>query len=489
MSTNTPYTGNYTFSENGVIIPDTADIKETVQNEFKTALGQDLSLEDATPQGRLIDTETTARQSTIAFNANIANTLINISMSSGTALDAWAANFDVYRNGATASRTPVLVTGVPDTVIPANSEASTDAGVIWLAESEIVIDSNGSSPGTFICSRTGAVELGTGQLTNIVASSTTGINGWETITNTAPATVGSALESDASLKARLLASIFSGTALFGNYASACYGVDNVKDVFAYDNPNEYELVLDNITIPPHSVYVCVDGGNSEEVAYALYSVKSAGCGWCGDTTVTVTDKTYNSTSSVTFQTAEPLPLRIAVNATSNNNSSPNLEELITNTIIGYFTNAYQSESISKVGIRSLVSPFVIGSVINSQVSDIQTLQLQIGLVTPAPHAVASLKKASVTSGTEWASVNSQTFAAKAGTNGTYNFIYNGSEWQLNNENAELSEYGISIIGNPVTNDVITVIYADGNLSEFPINLFASETPSVSAENITVKINE
>lgn len=489
MSANTPYTGNYKFSDNGVIIPDTADIKESVQTEYRTALGQDLSLEDATPQGRLIDTETTARQATIGFNANIANTLINISMASGTALDAWAANFDVYRRGATASRVSVTVTGVPDTVIPANSEASTNDGIIWLAESEIIIDDTGSATGTFICSNTGAVELGTGQLTNIVASSTTGINGWETITNTAPATVGSTLESEASLKTRLLASIFSGTALFGNYASACYGVNNVKDVFAYDNPNEYELVLDNITIPPHSVYVCVNGGNSEDVAYALYEVKSAGCGWCGDTTVTVTDKTYNSTSSVTFQTAKQIPLKISVNATSYKNSNTNLIESIQNTIISYIANTYNSENIVKVGIRSLLSPFAIANLLNSQIANIQTLQVEIGLVTPEPHAVASLKKASVTSGTEWASVNSETFGAKVSANGTYNFIYNGSKWQLNSENAELSEYGISIIGNPVTNDVITVIYADGNLSGSPINLFASETPIITVDNITVNINE
>lgn len=489
MASNTTFTGNYTFGENGVIIPDTADILETVQNEFQEALGSDISLEEATPQGRLIDTETAARRATLDFNATIANTLINIAMASGTTLDAWAANFDVYRDGATASRTPVLVTGVPDTVIPANSEASTDNGVIWLAESEIVIGSSGSSPGTFICSKTGAVELGTGELTNIVASSTTGLNGWETITNTAPAEVGSEKESDTSLKTKLLNSIFNGTALFGNYASACYRVQGVSDVYAYDNPNGYELVLDNITIPPHSVYVCVDGGNSYDVAYALYGVKSAGCGWCGNTTITVTDETYNSASSVTYQVPEQVPLKISVNATSLNNSSSNLQELISDTIINYFANDYQSNSISKVGIRSLLSPFVIATVLNSQISDIQTLQVEIGLVTPAPHAVASLKKASITDGTEWASVNSTTFASKVSANGTYNFVYNGTEWELSGENITLSDYGIAIIGTPITNDAITIIFADGELSQYPLNLFASETPVITAENITVNIND
>ena len=483
------YTGNYTFGENGVIVPDTADILETVQGEFQEALGSDISLEEATPQGRLIDTEVTSRRATIDFNATLANTLINIALSTGTALDAWGANFDVYRNSTTASRTPVLVTGVQDTVIPATSEASTKDGKIWLAESEIIIDKTGTATGTFICSTTGAVELGTGQLTNIVASSTTGINGWETITNTAPATVGSALESDASFKARLLESIFSGSALFGNYASACYAVEGVSDVYAYDNPNDYELVLDNITIPPHSVYVCVNGGNSEDVAYALYEIKSAGCGWCGDTTVTVIDKTYNTVNSVTYQTADTAPLTVTVEATSRNNSNANLEETIQNTIINYINNVYQGDGITKVGIRSLISPFVIASVLNREISDIETLKIEIGLLAPAPHAVASIKKASVTSGTEWASVNSTTFAAKASANGTYNFSYDGAYWKLNGEIAPLTDYGISTIGTPITGDVITIIYADGELSQAPINLFATETPAITAENITVNINE
>lgn len=489
MASNTTYTGNYTFGENGVIVPDTAEILETVQGEFQEALGNDISLEEATPQGRLIDSEVTARRATLDFNATIANILINISMATGPALDAWAANFDVYRNGATASRTPVLVTGAIDTVIPANSEASTSNGTIWLTESEIVIGESGSATGVCLCSKTGPIELGTNELTNIVASSTTGVNGWETITNTAPAVLGATIESDASLKRRLLQSIFNGTALFGNYASACYKVANVSDVFAYDNPHGYELVLDDITIPPHSVYVCVNGGNSEDIAYALYEVKSAGCGWCGNTTVTVTDKTYNSTSVVTYQVPQQAAVKITVNATSMNNSSANLDELISNTIINYFNNQYQGDTISKIGIRSLLSPFVIATVINTQVSNIQTLQVEIGLVTPAPHAVASLKKASVTDGIEWASVNSAAFAAKINTNGTYNFVYNGSSWELGGAVVTLSDYGIAIIGTPITNDTITIIYADGELSQYPINLFASETPTISAENITVNINE
>ena len=108
---------NYTYSTNGVEIPDTSEILETVQTEFQSVLGSDLSLEESTPQGRLIDTEVTARSNTISFNAQIANVLINIALSAGVPLDAWGANFDVERNGATSSTCYALCTGVAGTVM------------------------------------------------------------------------------------------------------------------------------------------------------------------------------------------------------------------------------------------------------------------------------------------------------------------------------------------------------------------------------------
>lgn len=317
-------TTNYTFTAtNGVIIPDTADIKTTVQAEYTEAfqdLGE-LSLEDSTPQGRLIDVETNARSATITFNAEIANVLINISMSAGSALDAWGANFDIPRNGATPSSVPVIVTGVAGTIISTNSEALDVNGIIWLCENEIIIGEEGTGTGTFICSQTGPVSIGTGELNQIVASSTTGIDGWETITNTAAATLGAKIEADEPYKLRILQSIFRGTALFGNYASACYKADGVRDVFSYDNPYGTERILDDITIPDHSVYVCVDGGNANDVAYALYTVKSAGAGWVGNTSVNIVDPTYKTSNPVQFNIPESVNMAITINAVSILNSN------------------------------------------------------------------------------------------------------------------------------------------------------------------------
>lgn len=488
MASNTTFTGNYSYGDNGVIIPDTSEVLETVQTEYRTALGQDLSLEESTPQGRLIDTETMARMATLRFNAQMANVLINIAMSSGMALDAWGANFNVYRNGATSSSVTVLVTGVPDTVIPANSQALDKNGIVWLAESEIVIGANGTAIGTFICQQTGAISLGVGELTIIVAGSTTGVNGWETITNTSVAVLGSAIESDASFKRRIFEGIFNGTALFGNYASAVYKVAGVTDVYAKENPYGTPLQLDDIEIPPHSVFVCVDGGNSADVAQALYTVKSAGCGWTGNTTVTVIDPAYNTVNTVMYEIPTDVEVVLKIDLTNLNNSSEDLSDLVKNTLINYAQGEYAAQNFEKLGIRALISPFTIASVLNSQINGININGVQVGLKTPIAHAVASIFKQSITSGIRWASVDTSVFGTKAGANGTYSFIFDGTNWTLNNTTVTLSEYGITVTGDPITNDVVSIIYADGELAQSPINLFAREKPLILSENITVNIN-
>lgn len=484
-------TSNYIFTpSNGVIIPDTADIKTSVQNEVTEAfqdLGQ-ISLEDATPQGRFIDIETNSRAAVISFNAEIANVLVNISSSAGMALDAWGANFGVPRIGASASKVPVIVGGAENTIIPAGSQAIDINGIIWTAENEILLSSSGTGTGTFVCTQTGPISLGAGELNAIVASSTLGVDGWETITNTAIATLGSNVESDAAYKLRILQSIFSGSALFGNYASACYKVDGVADVFAYDNPYGSTRQLDNISIPAHSVYVCVDGGNAADVASALYTVKSAGCGWVGNTTVNVIDPVFGTANVVEYQIPTATNITITVNLTDIYSANTDLASEVKEVIAAYFNNQFENSGYAKIGIRPLVDPFVVATLLQSQISGVSVSSVQVGLKTPAARATVTIIKGSVTSGITWASVAAATFATQVLTGGRYNFIYDGSDWKLNSSAVDIEDYGITITGTPVEDDTISVLFSTGSTSSIPIQLYASEKAVIDTEDITVTIN-
>ena len=130
---------NYVYLENnGIITADTSDIKTEVQTEMQAALGADISLEDGTPQGRLIDMETEARVQVAINNAYVSN-MWNFNQSSGLALDAWGANFGLEREGAASSRVTATVTGIAGTVISQGSKASTTDGYLFYAENNITI--------------------------------------------------------------------------------------------------------------------------------------------------------------------------------------------------------------------------------------------------------------------------------------------------------------------------------------------------------------
>ena len=52
------------------------------------------------------------------------------------------------------------------------------------------------------------------------------------------------------------------------------------------------------------------------------------------------------------------------------------------------------------------------------------------------------------------------------TAGTYTFEYDGSDWILNTDVVNLTQYGISYTGTPVSNDEIIVTYTAGTWSDY-----------------------
>lgn len=177
---------NYIFLDNnGVVVADTADIKETIQNEYLAALGSDLSLEDATPQGRLIDIETNCRTAVIENNVRVANS-INFNLASGIMLDAWGANFDLIRDPATSSSVIATITGMPGTTISAGSTAATQTGDLFYCENNVTIPASGTINATFLSVEKGEIPCAVNSLTKIID----GTLGWETITNSTAAILG-----------------------------------------------------------------------------------------------------------------------------------------------------------------------------------------------------------------------------------------------------------------------------------------------------------
>ena len=357
---------NYIFLDNnGTVVPDTANIKETIQQEYIAALGSNLSLEDSTPQGRLIDIETNCRTAVIENNVKIANS-INFNLSSGIMLDAWGANFDLQRNAATSSSVTATITGVAGTTISAGSTAQTQAGDLFYCENNVMIPASGTINATFLSVEKGEIPCPINSLTKIID----GTLGWETITNSTAATLGSYEQSDSSYKQTFYDDgLFSGMSLIQDYNNAILKIDNVISARVYDNGKNVSVTYDNITVLPHSVYVCVDGGDNNEIANAIFHRKSAGSNWTGLTnqsvTVNVIDETYGDSYEVIFNRPNTVNIYATISVSAGTATSSSLTEDVTTSISNYINIHKIGENVSVLQLAQAISEAIPGIKLNS----------------------------------------------------------------------------------------------------------------------------
>lgn len=351
---------NYIYQNNGIIVPDTADIKETVQNEYKEALGADLSLEDSTPQGRLIDVETDARTEIIENNVFISNS-INFNLAFGIILDAWGANFDLYRSSAKSSIVMATITGVAGTVISAGSQASTQAGDIFYLENQVTIPTSGTINATFLSLEKAAIPCPVGSLTKIID----GTLGWETINNSTAAILGNSREGDESFKQQFYGSgLFSGMSLIEDYDNAIKNVENVISCYVRDNGTNAAVVYDGVTIAAHSVYACVDGGDNTEIATALFQRKSGGCDWTAiagqSVTVNVVDSTYGDTYQVIFNRPDPVSIYADITLSAGTSTESDLVTAVQTAVTNYINTLKIGEDVILLSLASAINAAVPG---------------------------------------------------------------------------------------------------------------------------------
>ncbi|WP_338330106.1 hypothetical protein, partial [Commensalibacter sp. Nvir] len=104
-------------AQTGVMTADTSDLLTEVQQDFISALGENLSLDASTPQGTLMQAETVARTSVMKFIAQSAN-LLNPEIAYGVYLDAICAFLGIERGvDAYTQIDDVLFNGQANTIL------------------------------------------------------------------------------------------------------------------------------------------------------------------------------------------------------------------------------------------------------------------------------------------------------------------------------------------------------------------------------------
>lgn len=365
----------------GVSVDDVSTVRERVRQAFIDAFKKngagELNTEPETPAGQLIDSITASivqKDSEILYLANQFNPLT----SSGIWQDALGQIYFLDRKAAVNSTAVCTCTGRAGTVISAGSQiASSLDDTRWSNTEDAVIGSDGTVDVTFTCTTAGAVSASADTLTQII----TVVPGWDSVTNAAQAVVEQNIEGQGAFESRRYASVAlnSRSTEEAVYARVS-ALDNVLAVYFAQNRGSTDKVIDTVTLTPHSAYVCVLGGDDNEIAQAIYQSLSAGCDTVGNTTISITDENSGAISEINFdrpaEQAVAVQVTIRKNALTTSDADQKIKEAVYNNFYGLVDLTIAGEPVlrAKMGDDIYSSRFYV-SVLNCGITEILSIKI------------------------------------------------------------------------------------------------------------------
>lgn len=362
------------LTDSGVIVADTAVTREQVENEYRAAFGDALDTSPETPQGVLITAETLARDGVIRNNAALANQ-INPNLAGGIFLDAVLALTGTRRDPAERSTVTATLSGVAGTIVPAGVVAATADGDEFELTSTVIIDTSGSVQGNFQSLLFGPVQVPSGAL-NVIVS---GVLGWESVSNLEAARPGRFEQSDEQARAfRRNALAIQGQSTAEAITSGLYATDNVRSLQFRENITNATATIDGITLAPHSVWVCVDGGTDDDVAATLLRKKSAGANWNGSVEINVPEPASGQEYLVKFE--RPTPVAVVARVTIKAGASlSDPISAVKDAVVTYASGGEAAEPGFTVGTD--VSAFEIAGAVNRQYPSIFVVKCEVSLAS------------------------------------------------------------------------------------------------------------
>jgi hypothetical protein len=381
------------FTPAGVVIPSEADVLAGVQADINAAFGGGLNPALETPQGQLASSQAAIigdKNNEIALLVN----QVDPQFADGKFQDALGRIYFLTRKPAMATSVMATLGGTPGSAIPAGTLAQDTNGNTYASTGLAIIGPDSTVVQEFQNVATGPIPCPAGTLTQVYQA----IAGWATITNAADGIMGSAVESraDFELRRRNSVAINARSTQQAIYA-AVFNIAGVLDCYVIDNPTNTTVNsgATNYPLAPHSVYVAVVGGDDADIAYAIWTKKDVGCGYNGNTTVTVIDDSGYSapqpTYQVTFERPNPIPIKFAVTLVNNGLLPYNIVDLVKAAIIARFNGA-DGTARERIGAYILASRYY--SAIAGVAANVSISNVLIGAVTPdSPQVIVGIDQA------------------------------------------------------------------------------------------------
>lgn len=256
---------------------------------------------------------------------------------SGVDLDVIASLTGTSRSKGTASTvTGFVLSGVasPLTTVPAGTIfESVTTGSRWTLDQQWTLDSSGQAVVDITCTEIGPIEADAGTITRIITT----VPGLTSCNNPSPATPGTEIESDSSLRVKRATAVGRpGNNQIDSMLGELYAVDGTRRVKVYENDTN---TTDSNGLPPHSIAPIIDGGTDADVAMAIYTKKNPGVALYQAGTpvsVDVTSPTYpDNVKTIKFSRPKYVDMIIAVTIKNDGSLPSNTQDLIRDAFIEF----------------------------------------------------------------------------------------------------------------------------------------------------------
>jgi len=333
MTTNVPA---ITWVNGSPVLPEESAILAGVQTDIDVAFGGGVNPGLTTPQGQIAQSETAIigeKNNEIAYIAN----QVNPAFASGIWQDAIGYIYFMTRIQAAGTVVDATCTGAVGVTIPAGSIAQDTNGYLYVSTSAVTIPASGNISAQFQNLTTGAIACPIGALNRIY----TAVAGWDTVYNSAAGSLGNDVESRAAFELRRQNSVaVNAVNSIQAIQAAVLAVPNVLQAVVVDNSTGSTITYGptSYSIPAHSVLVSVAGGTSSAVATAIWNKKPPGCGYAGNTTVTVYDTSYTVPIAYSVTYLVPTSTVSVFNVEIQNNAflPSNITTLVQNAVVSSF---------------------------------------------------------------------------------------------------------------------------------------------------------
>lgn len=293
------------LNENGFIVRTFAQIKTALQDAYKAAFGNDIQLDEESPQGVIINKEAEMLENLEKIGLDLF-TNFDVNTAGGVFLDNIAVIKGTERNDGTKAVADVTLTSSTQPyVIPAGTQFRylNDPTIIFINQTSITVTSL-TFVAQLIAQNNGKTNIEPNQKFQAVQF----IAELDDI-NVDSIVDGTDVESDAELRSRLKRTNGQNASNdINSMFTAVSGLDNVQKVNILENDTD---VTDLNGIPSHSVEVLVLGDTDENVANAIFSKKASGTGTYGTTPVIVQDIMGND-HTINFTRPDPIDVFVHV---------------------------------------------------------------------------------------------------------------------------------------------------------------------------------